>query len=69
MKSSMDISSSHIMNGLLGSDRQLLFFITKMNCHWVVVIVSEVKGGSNDGKIKTRKKTSRNNPEQKMKND
>ena len=56
------------MNGLLGSDRQLLFFITKMNCHWVVVIVSEVKGGSNDGKIKTRKKTSRNNPEQKMKN-
>lgn len=56
MKSSMCISSSHIMKGLLGSDRLLLFFIIKMNCHWVVVIVSEVKAGSNDGKIKTRKK-------------
>ena len=52
----MDISSSHIMNGLLSSDRLLLFFIIKMNCHWVVIIVSGVKGGSNDGKIKTKKK-------------
>lgn len=43
MKSSMDISSSHIMNGLLGRDRLLLFFIIKMNCHWVVIIVSGVK--------------------------